>query len=80
MTMKKYLIILILSTGLYAQGFDGVGLGLAGNYAALSRGVHSLMYNPANVAVPRNNVLELNFVGLNLGVFNNIFSYNTYQD
>ncbi len=78
--MKKYLIILILSTGLYAQGFDGVGLGLAGNYAALSRGVHSLMYNPANVAVPRNNVLELNFVGLNLGVFNNSFSYNTYQD
>ena len=78
--MKKYLIILILSAGLYAQGFDGVGLGFAGNYGALSRGVYSLAYNPANVAVPRNNVLELNFVGLNLGVFNNSFSYSTYQD
>ncbi len=78
--MKKYLIILLLSVGLYAQGFDGIGLGFAGTYGPLSRGVHALAYNPANVAVPRNNVLELNFIGLNLGMFNNSFSYNTYQD
>ncbi len=78
--MKRYLIILLLSVGLYAQEFDGVGLGFAGNYGPLSRGVHALGYNPANVAVPRNNVLELNLIGSNIQVFNNSFSYRTYQD
>ncbi len=78
--MKKYLIVLLLSFGLYGQEFDGVGLGFAGNYGPLSRGVHALSYNPANVAVPRNNVMELNLIGVNMNVYNNSFSYRTYQD
>lgn len=77
--MKRILIILILSTSLFAQSFDGVSLGLAGNYAALSRGIHSLGFNPANVAVPRNDVVEFNLLSLNLGLFNNAFSYHSYN-
>ncbi len=78
--MKKYLIVLLFSVGLYAQEFNGVSLGFAGNFGPLSRGVHALNYNPANLATPRNNVFELNLVGLNLQLFNNSFSYHTYQN
>ncbi|MCD6377137.1 MAG: hypothetical protein J7L94_16550 [Caldisericaceae bacterium] len=77
--MKKVLIILSLATGLWAQGFEGVALGLGDNYATLSRGVHALNYNPANVALPRGNIFEFNLIGLNIGLFNNSFSLDTYN-
>ncbi|NOX88717.1 MAG: hypothetical protein GXO77_06805 [Calditrichaeota bacterium] len=77
--MKRILILLITSLSLYAQGFDGVGMSLADNYSALTRGIHALGYNPANIGIPRGNTLELNIVGMNLATFNNSFSYNTYQ-
>ena len=78
--MKKIFLTLLLSAGLFAQGFDGVSLGLADNYTVISRGVQALNYNPANVALPRGNVFELNLIGLNIGLFNNTFSLNDYNN
>ncbi len=77
--MKKIIFLLIFATAALAQSFDGVGLGLADNYAVLSRGIHAINYNPANVALPRGNFFELNIVGLRLSVFNNSFSLNDYN-
>ncbi len=74
------ILLLALSFGLYAQGFDGIALGMADNYTALSRGVHSISYNPAHVALPRNNNFELNLVGMNLQLFSNSLSYAMYRD
>ncbi len=78
--MKKIFLIIVLSSGLWAQGFDGIALGLGNNFSALSRGVHAINYNPANVALPRGNAFELNFIGLNVGLFNNSFSWHTYNN
>ncbi len=78
--MKKLLIILVLSSQLLAQGFDGGSLGLADNFSALARGIHAVNFNPANVGLPRGNTLELNIVGVNVSLFNNSFSLNNYNN
>ncbi|MHB2156116.1 DUF5723 family protein [Calditrichota bacterium GD2] len=78
--MKKILIILALASALFAQGFDGIALGFGDNYSALSRGVNAINYNPANVTLPRGNAFELNVFGINASIYNNSFSFHTYNN
>jgi len=78
--MKRiYIITSLLALSVYGQTFDGTGLSLAGNYGAWSRGINSLSYNPANLALPRNNAVELNFLSFNALAANNSFSINSYN-
>lgn len=78
--MKRIILItLVLFSVASAQNFDGVGLGLAGSYTVTSRGIDALSWNPANIALPRGNTMELNLVSLNAAFFNNAFSFHTYN-
>ncbi len=79
--MMKKLILLItaLTTILSAQSFEGISPGLAGNYSAMSRGVNALAWNPANLALPRGNTMELNLISVNTQFYNNSFSLNSYN-
>jgi len=78
--MKLIILSLMLLVSLgFAQNFDGAGLSMAGNYSALSRGINSMAYNPANLAVVRNNAFELNLISLDLALYNNSFSTSDYN-
>jgi len=79
--LKKIFIILISFYSLNAQNFDGASLGMAGNYSALSKGINSISWNPANLALIRGNSTEINFISMQSGLYNNSFSiyeYNRY--
>ena len=78
--MKRiYIFIAGLMLIANSQTFDGTGLSFAGNYGAWSRGINSMAYNPANLAMPRNNTVELNFLSFNVLAANNSFSINSYN-
>jgi hypothetical protein len=78
--MRKFYILFLVGVGVgLGQPFDGVGLGMAGNYTALSRGVYSMAYNPANLALVRYNALEVNLVSAHMAIFNNSFSLDDYN-
>ncbi len=78
--MKKVIFLITVCTALLsAQNFDGVSQGLAGNYSAMSRGINALSWNPANLALPRGNTMELNILSVNTLLFNNSFNLNTYN-
>jgi hypothetical protein len=78
--LKKTIIILIISFySLYAQSFDGIGLGMAGNYTAISKGINSITLNPANLALVRGNNVEVNLFSLRQNIYNNSFSYYEYN-
>ncbi len=78
--MKKIIFLLILFiVSLYAQEFDGSSLGMGGNYTAKGLGIDALYWNPANLALPRGNAVELNLLSLNSSVYNNSFSFHTYN-
>ena len=78
--MKRILFILLIAlTPLWSQSFDGTGLGLAGSYTVTSRGIDALSWNPANIALPRGNTLEINIASANIALLNNAFSMNTYN-
>lgn len=78
--MKKIiLVIFITAVGLCGQSFDAVSLSMAGNYGALSRGVNALPFNPANLALPRGNSVEVNLFSINSAIYNNTLSLNKYN-
>lgn len=77
--MRAILIGILWAAVAFAQSFNGFSLGMAENDVAITRGVHSIGANPANVAVPRGNAFELNVFDANIAVFNNAFSYHSYQ-
>ncbi len=77
--LKKLFIILISAYSLNAQSFDGVGLGMAGNYTAISRGVNAVALNPANLALVRGNNVEVNLFSMRNDIYNNSFSYYEYN-
>lgn len=78
--MKKTIVFVLLSCVLlWSQSFDGASMGMAGNYSAMSRGVNSIAWNPANLALPRGNTFELNIFSINTMLFNSSFSINNYN-
>jgi len=78
--MKKIIILIFsLSSLIYSQSFDGIGMSLAGNFSAQSRGINALAYNPANLALTRGNTFELNLFAFNAVFANNSFSLNNYN-
>lgn len=80
--MKNTIIIFLFSIlSLYGQAFDGSSLGMAGNYTAISRGIESIAWNPANLSMYRSNNFEMNFVSANAALSNNslsVYDYNKY--
>jgi len=77
--LKKIFIILIGIYSLNAQTFDGVGLGMADNYTAISRGINAINLNPANLALVRGNNVEVNLFSIHDDSYNNSFSYYEYN-
>lgn len=80
--INKYLIILgifILYTGTFAQGFNASGLAMGNAYGALARGVDAFAWNPANLALSHDNLLEINLIGFNVNVANSSFSIDDYK-
>ncbi len=79
MTKIKILLIILSFYSLNAQSFDGASLGMAGNYSAISKGVNSLSWNPANLALLRGNTVEINLFSLQSNLYNNSFSIHEYD-
>jgi hypothetical protein len=69
---------MIVSTPVFAQ-MTARGLGLAGAYTALARGVHAPAWNPANLGLPDNPKFTFTFIGLDVNVANNSFSQGTLK-
>jgi len=78
--MKKVIIILSLTvTFAFGQHFDAKSLSLAGNSSAFIKGIDALAWNPANLATPRGNVMELNIISFNAALYNSSFSIGNYN-
>jgi len=78
--MKKITILFLLLFSLvWGQSFDGKSLGMAGNFSAISRGVNSIAWNPANIALKRGNTIEINILSFNIALFNSSFSLSDYN-
>lgn len=65
--------MLILSASAFSQ-MTARGLGLAGAYTALARGVNAPAWNPANLGLPDNPKFTYKIIGLDINVANNSFS------
>lgn len=80
---KKQLSVLLIGfTFLSASAFPQMtarGLGLAGAYTALARGVHAPAWNPANLGLPDNPGFTFTFIGLDANIANNSFSQGTLK-
>jgi hypothetical protein len=82
MIKKTVLAILFLSGmnfQLSAQNYDATSLSLAGAYGGMVRGVDALSWNPANLGLPRDHWIEINFIGVNMWLANSGFSFNDYE-
>ncbi|MEJ2543648.1 MAG: DUF5723 family protein, partial [Calditrichaceae bacterium] len=78
--MKKVILFsLLFAISISAQSFDAVSLSMAENYTAVSRGIYSMTWNPANLSMPRGNTLELNILSLNMNLYNNALSVNNFN-
>ncbi len=76
----KTLSILLCACGLlFAQNLNSVGLGYAGNYTVMSRGLDALEYNPANLAMFRRYGNEISLVNTSLALGNSSFNLNDYN-
>ena len=72
-------IVLALSTPIFAQGFNAVGLGMGNAFGAVARGVDAFAWNPANLALSYENRLEINLIGFNLNAANSSLSIDDYK-
>ncbi len=77
--MKTLYIILAACGLMFAQNLNSVGLGYAGNYTVMSRGLDALDYNPANLAMFRRYANEINLVNTGLALGNSVFNLNSYN-
>ncbi|OVE79351.1 hypothetical protein BVY01_02780, partial [bacterium I07] len=55
------------------------GLGMAGAYTAIARGIHAPVYNPANLGLPDNSKFSFTFVSATAGGWNNSFNNNHFN-
>jgi hypothetical protein len=55
-------------------------LGMGGAYSALSRGVHAVSWNPANLGLPDNPKFTFTMASIGVAAGNNSFSWNTVND
>jgi long-subunit fatty acid transport protein len=84
MKYKRSLLVLILflfgySSTAQAQGFNAVGLGMGNAFGAVARGVDAFTWNPANLALPYENRMELNLIGFNVNAANSTLSIDDYK-
>jgi hypothetical protein len=79
MTYRLILAAFFIFSLLFGQGFDASSLAMGQAYGAVARGVDATYWNPANLALPRANTLEINFFALNTDVTNNSMSLNKYK-
>ena len=55
------------------------GLGMAGSYTAVARGVHATSWNPANLGLPDNPGFSMTIVSAEAGLWNNSFTLGMYE-
>ena len=81
--MKNTFVALLLWLSIinvsFGQGFNASGIGMAGAYGASARGVDALAWNPANLSLKHDNLLEINLVGVNFSASNSSLSINDYK-
>jgi len=54
-------------------------VGLGGAYTAIARGVHSPLWNPANLGLSDNPKFSMTLIGTSIGAWNNSFSLGMYN-
>lgn len=80
--MKRSIILIVLlliPSLLFGQGFDAASLSMGKAYGAIARGIESITWNPANLALPRDSMVELNLMALNLNIANSSFNLSEYN-
>jgi len=73
------LILIVSVQSVSGQGFDATSMGMGGAYSAVARGINTVGWNPANLALPRDSWFELNIIGLNLNVANSSMTIENYE-
>ena len=74
-----FLVLMFSVQSVSGQGFDPISMGMGGAYSAVARGVNSVGWNPANLALPRDGWLEINIIGLNMNVSNSSMTIENYE-
>ena len=74
-----FLVLVFSVQSVSGQGFDPISMGMGGAYSAVARGINSVGWNPANLALPRDGWLEINIIGLNLNVANSSMTIENYE-
>ncbi|MBD3225262.1 MAG: hypothetical protein GF313_11065 [Caldithrix sp.] len=78
--LNQIIVIVMLSTAvIFAQNSDAQNGGTSGAATVLSRGIESLYWNPANVGLQRDNMIEVNLISVNVLAGNNAFSISSYN-
>lgn len=78
-TLPLVLLVILGFQPASGQGFDATSMGMGGAYGAVARGVSAIPWNPANLALPRDGWLEINFVGLNANLANSSLNISNYE-
>ena len=69
-----FLLLLIgIPAGLNAQT-TARGMGLAGAFTPIARGVHAPLYNPANLGLPDNSRFSFTIISMDIAAWNNSFA------
>lgn len=82
--MKRFAILLCLllpSAVTFGQtGFNARSMGMAGAYQGMARGAEVSSWNPANLALPDNPDLCIDFLNFGVLMGNNSLNFNLYND
>lgn len=82
--MKRIVILLCLllpsSFTLGQTGFNARSMGMAGAYQGMARGAEVSSWNPANLALPENPNLSIDFLNFGILAGNNSLNLNLYND
>ncbi len=74
----SFLLTVLLITNVSAQ-MNARAVGLGGAYTAIARGVHSPLWNPANLGLSDTPKFSMTLIGAEIGAWNNSFSLGMYN-
>jgi len=74
----SFLLVMLLTIHVSAQ-MNARAVGLGGAYTAIARGVHSPLWNPANLGLSDNPKFSMTLIGAEIGAWNNSFSLGMYN-
>ena len=72
------LLLISIPAGLNAQT-TARGMGMAGAFTPIARGVHAPLYNPANLGLPDNSRFSFTIISVDVAAWNNSFATSIWD-